>query len=267
MAGHHVLWQVLAADSQHLVRRDFGARPGGDEERDRLPSLVVWDADRGHRDKLLHPEGRRLDLLAGDAVAPRLDEVVPAVNDGDVSVVVHDGQVPGAQPVRRELGEGALGIVEIARGDVRAGRVDLTPLARLDRLLRSRPAPAARRQGYRCRWSRVWSKLGRGQVDSRAVASVCPYMTNNSAAAAVASSSSTSTAEASRLPAESAAVTAAPVAGTCWPAGAVGRGGHPGQNGALLPLEQVKGRLREDERIAEDERPPHRRCVCMSEAP
>ena len=77
-------------------------------------------------------QGSRLNLLAGDTVAPRLDEVVPAIDDEYVAVLIHRGQVPGAQPVPGEFRGRALGILVVARGDVRAGRVDLALLARQD---------------------------------------------------------------------------------------------------------------------------------------
>ena len=79
---------------------DGGPGPRHGEEDDHLSRLVVRDADRGGGDELLHPERRRFDLLAGDAVSPRLDEVVPAIDDEDVPVVVDDGQVPGPQTLR-----------------------------------------------------------------------------------------------------------------------------------------------------------------------
>ena len=135
--------EVLAGERAQLVRLD---RLAGDDDRaDGLDPAVVGDADDRDLGDRGMPVQDLLDLARGDVLAARVDHVLLAVDDRQVAVRVHRGEVAAVEPAARERGLGALGIVVVARGHLDGAVHDLPHLARPAR----RACPRRRRA-----WSR-----------------------------------------------------------------------------------------------------------------
>ncbi len=77
-----------------------------DERGDGLDPLLVRDADDGHLGDGGVGVERVLDLTGGDEDAARVDDVLDAVDDEDVALLVDADEVAGVEPA---VGEGVLG--------------------------------------------------------------------------------------------------------------------------------------------------------------
>ena len=101
-----------------------------DDRRHRLHPARMRQADHRDLGDFGQAVDRLLDLAAGDVLASCLDHVLFAVDDSDVAVRVHGGQVAGMEPAALEGGPRALVVVEIAQHQVRRAVNDLAHLAR-----------------------------------------------------------------------------------------------------------------------------------------
>src|SRR5215210_2852925 len=113
-----------------LVHVDVLAVLEGDGGRDLLAELVVWHADHrhlGHRGVLVE---HLLDLARVDVVAAADDQVLLAVDDEEVAVLVHAGHVAGVEPAAAHAVLRGLGPAPVALHDVVAADDDLADLAR-----------------------------------------------------------------------------------------------------------------------------------------
>lgn len=138
-----------------------GVGAGDDDGGDGLDPLVVGEADDGGLgDGGVGVEGV-LDLAGGDEDSAGVDDVLEPVDDGEVALLVADGEVAGVEPAAAErlgalLGQAPVAVAELrgavddlaggAVGDLLALLVDDAGLDEEDGLgRRSRGGPRARR--------------------------------------------------------------------------------------------------------------------------
>src|SRR5438105_807601 len=127
-----VIGDPLLHESHQLVGRHGGA---GADLHERLRDLTrlrirfADDARVGHGGMLAE---HRLDLRGPDAEALVLDELLLAVDDEDVPVLVLLADIAGEEPAVPQHGSGVLGLVPVAAHHLRAADGDLAHRADLD---------------------------------------------------------------------------------------------------------------------------------------
>lgn len=119
-----------AAEGDQVLGRDGRTGVGDDDRLDGLAPLLVGDADHAG-----FPHGgvfvqSGLDLGAVDVEATRDDHVLLAVDEEEIAVLPHPGQVSGVHPAVPEGLRGQFRLLPVLLYAVRAAHDDLADLAR-----------------------------------------------------------------------------------------------------------------------------------------
>src|SRR5256885_7810199 len=133
-ADAFVVGDPLLHESDELVRRGLHVRAQLHESLRDLAGLLVWLADdAGVGDSGVLAE-HRLDLRRPDAEALVLDELLLAVDDEDITVVVTAADVAGVEPAIADDVDSVLRLVPVAAHNPWAANADLADLAVLQGL-------------------------------------------------------------------------------------------------------------------------------------
>src|SRR6476469_6712903 len=125
LVGGDPLLDVLA----DLLGRQLLAVVDDDRRADLLAPLVVGDADDRRFADLRVLVEHLLDLARVDVVAAADDQVLLAVDDVEVALLVDAGHVAGVEPTAAHRLLGGVGALPVALHDVVAADHDLTDLA------------------------------------------------------------------------------------------------------------------------------------------
>src|SRR5437016_11380830 len=124
--------EAFLAERDDLVLRRVHATFQDDEGLDRLAAIRVRNPDRRRlRDRRVHKQDL-LNLPRIHVVAGTQDQVLLAVHDGEISVLVHLRYVTGQQPSVPQYRRGLLRMVPISLHHLRTPDRELADLARKD---------------------------------------------------------------------------------------------------------------------------------------
>ena len=121
----HLKWARMARQWSIRSRSVAAAPLERDEGARALAPLGVRPRDHGGLEHGGVAVQGALDLDRGDVLAARDDDVLGAVLDLDVAVLVHHAEIAGVKPAALEGGCGGFGILQVALHDVVAAHHDL----------------------------------------------------------------------------------------------------------------------------------------------
>src|SRR3954452_18555579 len=120
----------LLAERDELLLAGRLALLEADERLHRLAAVLVGDADDGRLADGGVTVEDVLDLARPDLVAGRVDLVLLAVDEIEPAVLVHEADVAGLERAAGQRVLGLLGLLPVARHDLRPARHELADLAR-----------------------------------------------------------------------------------------------------------------------------------------
>src|SRR5579875_1069863 len=123
---HLVTSEAIPAVSLQLLDRRRHPGSEADEGLDRLPAVLVGDTHDGDLPNGWVLVERILDLPRPDLVAGGIDLVLLAVHHVEPTLGVHEPHVARAEPPVTEGVGGLLGVLPVARDDLRTRQGDLS---------------------------------------------------------------------------------------------------------------------------------------------